>query len=341
MQWGKVMLLPYFRPQGGVNLGIVNPARHFVDTSGALWYYGLGQTESEPTYLIGSDSPEAREILAVGGEIGQNNPPFYHELLAALAILDFYAEPTVQGNHPIRHFSETAHPGAKPEANALVKLPGPTRLSQTEMRKQLALLFHLASFSAAWRVSTGSEFYKGLFQYAVESTLTGWDDSVHRPLANERASLKAAEGPCHQVLEYFARLLLWGWSVLGHPKFKSSGLDFGGTDTQYASLHNTLCFVGRDEIEIPVDGNVPHLNDNLAAKTCRLGLAGLLREDASRLDRNHRGHALYPEGNALLPDGQTVRVGLALNTLAVALTEHKIDQEEIRKWFEAYQVQMS
>ena len=339
MLWGKIMLLPYFRPQGGVNLGMVNPARHFVDTSGALWYYGLSQSDSEPTYLVGSDSPHKRRVIAVGGAMGQNNPPVYHELLTALAILDFYAKPEIEGKHSVRHFSEAALPGTLPESNTLINLPGPTGVGQEVVRTQLARLLQLAAFSIAWRVAPVPEFHKGLFQYAKESKITGWDRSVHDSLSGDRESLCE---PSQHILEYFARLLLWGKTVLSGEDFNSSGLDYNSNAGQYASLHNTLCFVDQEEIEVPINGNFPQVLDNIAAKICRLGLVGLVKEDAAREDRDHRGHGLDLERNILLQGGQTIKVGLPSRSLESALVAQGFDKaEKVTKWFAEFQLSPS
>ena len=338
IHWGKIMLLPYFRPQGGVNLGMVNPARHFVDTSGALWYYGLGRADPEPVYLIGSDGPDKRKIAAVGGEMGQNNPACYHELITALAVLDFHAAPEVQGNHPIRHFSESAQLGATPEDNSLFALPGPAKLGQERVRTQLAWLFHLAAFSIDWRANPAAEFHKGLFQYAKEAELTGWDPAINDPWVGHREDLKKKGKDCQQVLEYFARLLLWSKGVLSSPEYSSSGLAFNTDPGQYASLQNTMCHLRRGEIKVSDQETVPQRPDNLAARICRLGLSGLAREEASKA-HNHRGHALALERNQLFFEGHTIRVGLGgTKSLAEALATHGFEKTDVASWFREFQV---
>ena len=336
IRWGKLMLLPYFRPKPGEIAG-VNPARHFVDTAGALWYYGLAKEQEDPTYLLGSESPDRRKVELEGGD-DQLNPTFHHELVAALACLDFYAQPKVAGGQPVRHFSETTQAGTKPEDNSLFALPLPHGMETDHVRRQLAYLFHVAAFAVDWRRNAACEFHKGLLQYAREARLTGWAPVVHEPLVAGRENLPKKGGECQAVVEYFARLLLWGRTVLASPEFGASGLAFNADPGQYASLHNTLCQLSREQILVGDKETVPQAPDNLIARLCRLGLAGLALEEASQA-QNHRGHSLALDRNTLFVDGHTVRVGLpGMAGLATALQEHNFPAPEVAAWYGDYKV---
>jgi len=350
MRWGKVMLLPFFRPEGGVNLGIVNPARHYIDTSGALWFYGVNQaptdaTGIEPSYLIGSDSPALRTTTAVAGAVGQNNSAFYHELLTALAILDFYGAPQVGAGQSIRHFSEVTRfnqDGTKAkEVCALSSLPTPQGLRPDLVQSRLALLYHLAAFSLDWRESSSPDFpeyCRGLFQYSKLSNRTGWNDTHHQSLAQERASLKDKDSPCQQLLKYYTRLLLWGGTTL------PASLQYTEEAGQYASLHNTLCHIDPKEVQVPLSEEEVRLkgmsSDNLAAKISRLAQGGLIREDASRGGHDHCGHGLDLAPNQLLTPDRTVKLGLWEPSLPASLAYHGFEELDIEKWYAEFRVSM-
>jgi len=337
LRWGKVMLLPYFKPpsdrphggSGGPNLG-----RHSIDTSGALWYYGQNEATREPVYLIGSSSPERRIIRPAAGRDEQRNPAFYHEILAALAVLDFHHRPELGGDNPIRHFSAAGGRDKATESCSLIDLPGFGDRDGASVRRHLAILFHLAAFSVDWVLTKDYEYHQGLFQYAKKSTLTGWPDCVHAPLAANRESLSAQQDTCQTAQAYFARLLLWGQTTLGSSKYGSSGLDYAREPGQYASLHNTLCAVPKDEVEVPVNGRFPAETDNLAAKICRLAVAGLLRENETRGGKEFRGHRLGLPRHELLVEDATIRLGTLPGSLAKSLDQHGHKATDITGWFD-------
>jgi hypothetical protein len=170
-----------------------------------------------------------------------------------------------------------------------------------------------------------------------------------------REDLANPHEACLKVLDYFARVLLWGSTALGSNKYQSSGLEFTD-DRQYTSLHNTLCFISPDEINVPVNGRFPKELDKLAAQICRLALAGLAREEgnAAKPDTDYRGHGLDLVKNKLLVTGKTARVGMSQvgkpdvssqdslqvvlkEPLKAALIKHGFDDEAIQDLFNEYQ----
>lgn len=277
LRWAKVMQLPYFRPMPGAGMKKVNPHRHLMDTSSALWYYGLLEGESDVSYLIGSEDLENKVVPGFDGGALQMNPPLYHELLAALAILDFHAnpEPTIEGNvvKPVRHCADRS----KKEECTLTNLPTPSGMKRKDFLDGLGALFHLGGFVL---LATGEEeqFRQGLFQYSLGARLTGWNSLLHERFCSQSLTPKNPNHEAHHALLYFGRLMYWGAQTLASREHQSSGLVFDGS-TDYVCLHNTMCHV--DEAEVCVGDDFRHETDNYVAQLCRTVVASLLRDDAS------------------------------------------------------------
>jgi len=328
LRWGKVMQLPYFRPDGG-EATEVNTNRHLTDTSSALWYYGeiTRGNGVEPTYLVGSQSPQARIIPVAVGGADQINPAFYHEIVAALAVLDFYQHPETMDGRPIRHFSD---PKAS-EQCSLDQLPIPSSERLVVLEK-VATLLHLGAFWINWRSDEAFAYRRGLLQYAKTASLTGWDPRIHNWLNTRRAELTDQQGPASQAVDYFARLLLWATTSLS--TYGASGLAFLSTDesasSYYSSLHNTLCCIKRSEICVDeADKQFQEQNDNIAARLCRVALAGLVRENASQSGKNLRGHSFALRPLRLVEDGARVRIGLPPDRIGSMLASHGVSSGHV------------
>ena len=337
LKWGKIMQLPYFRPESAEELDVVNPKRHSIDTSGALWYYGQGELSDEPIYLIGSCTPEKRTIPAVEGKDGQINPAFYHELLGALGIIHFYNNPDVEGETPIRHLGDARPGGGEGEDCSLANLPGTGAHSAEAVRESLSLLFQLASFAVFWRQQPKSEYRRGLLQYCKESTLTGWDDAVHHSLLEERFALGEEGSHCQKMLLYSARLLLWGFSALGSKKFHSVGIVMDEKTDRYLGLHNTLCEISGGEVNPrESDGSEGMMrNDHAVAKICRMVIAALIRERNSTPTRGLTHDQDIPRFE-LLQDGHAVHLSLGLNSLRASLVAHGFEEPKVDALIEAF-----
>jgi hypothetical protein len=321
LRWSRIMQLPYFQPKRSIDTEKrkVNPSRYLYDTSGALWYYGktgLGSANggpSEPTYLIGSEAPEKRELPLVEGGSAQTNPAFYHELLSALAILDFYQNPEVVADRPIRHFSSQ-----REEICSLSNLP---RLRDSnDVSRKLGLLLHLAAFALKWRKDEAIAYRMGLFQYAQNAQKTGWPPSVQRLITLKKHELIEEGGSAHHAMEYFARVLLWATSTLAENN--SSGMSFithSEQESYYSSLHNTMASIGESEIYVPNSDSADKSKDNLTAAICRLACAALLFGDSRTKDTSRPSN--LPD-LALVEHGDAVRVGIEPNTIMDLLTDH-------------------
>ena len=339
MRWGKVMQLPYFSPDGSVGTDGPNVNRHLADTSSALWYYGETRREGglDPTYLIGSAAPHLRRTRAAKGGSAQVNPPFYHEILAALAILHFYDIPEVEHGLPIRHFSksETA------ERCSLDDLPVPAGLGKRAvLLEKLALLLHVAAFWTKWRPDDSVAYRCGLLQFAKDATLSGWDASVHGWLKNRKKELTDKNSYGDVTLEYFGRLLLWATSSLS--RHGATGLAFQSEDEEhahyYSSLHNTLCEIPLAEICVG-EGQLEYKeqHDNLAARLCRLAAAGLLRENSAHESKSDlRGHPYHLAALRLVENAETIRLGLAPNSLGENLATHNLDRQKVVRLCDSY-----
>ena len=308
LHWSKIMVLPYFKPKK--EPGMKNqPERHLMDTSSALWFYGLFTPEtevSEVTYLVGSETPEERKIGGVDGGGDQRNPAFFHEIVAALAILDFYANPlAVDRESTVRHWSSHQ----MQEQCTLSRLPNPFGSDRTEFLERLGTLFHLAAF-ACLATSTEEEFRMGLFQYAMNARLTGWNDVLHGEKISDALRPNDQSHPSHAALVYFGRLLLWAHTALSSADTGLRGLEFAADRVSYASLHNTLCEV---EVSEASSENGSRELDHFTAHLCRTAVAGLLRENSGKI--RHR----FSIANSLVEGSEQIRVGLPRYWVAASL----------------------
>lgn len=322
LRWGKVILLPYFSPVGS-DSSFVRPDHHLTDTSSALWYYAevtKGET-LEPTYIVGSEAPHER---LVPFELGanQSNPAFYHEIVAALAVLHFHAEPSALKNRPIRHLS-AMEAGKRYSLN---QLPSPTA-NRPQLLKKLATLLHLAAFWINWDGEQIVTYRSGLLQFAKSARFTGWNPSVHKRLIDRKEQLTDQHGPGRLALDYFGRSLLWASTSLS--AYGASAMEFARLGTAYSSLHNTLCYVTPNELDVAkedVSIELVEQNDNLVALLCRLALVGLLREDASSNEKHVLRHS-YPLDALRLVDDGCIRLCIDRMSIGPSLLSHSLPSD--------------
>lgn len=174
LNWGKLLQLPYFKPAKKTTS--TDPSLYLLNTRLALKQYGVNLDDSEPCYVIGSNRHQKKEVSAVASGDQQSNPAFFHEVLGALACVDFFSRPKVPtGSGPIRlfHPDPTVHdiPADLRHVPSPDLPPHNPRLSSgdtagVKTHDRLAILIHLVAFFCAKRANDDIGAYKtGLYHY--------------------------------------------------------------------------------------------------------------------------------------------------------------------------------
>lgn len=303
-----VMLTPYFLPNQSTEEGTVDPSRFLTDTANTLSHYAETDAlqDFRAVYLVGSDQPQLNRLKFVDGAREQANPPFFEEVLAALATLDATTATPAQGR--IRIFQP---PGSYIE---WTNLPFPDR-----GQGRLALLLELAAFlllpaKAGQPLSGGlldacdrwgDEFeLLPLFQnvlgswakanfsheYVEPSQLgEGWKRLVDENVITGGAAVSSAKS---LVSEYAYRLLLWARTAL--PQNDQCRLIKLGEDMDYAVVWEVMCGLTAVEIEPSQAGS--GTKDNALVRLARAAAAALAKIASGQIPR---GGIINPLSQAL------------------------------------------
>jgi hypothetical protein len=198
IQWGRLMLLPYFKPKDKIFAAssaeekldpskppahkyvYIDPDRFLLDTSSALQFYGNLQNrraadasrENEITYIVGANDPARNVTNPSIGSMAQTNPAYVEELVAALAVYHFTRLDFRESRKgPVHVFVPRLHD----RTFELTHLPG-----GADVRRQLAYLLHLASFFLRVGNSEKGECTTGLWRYLqFERNKRGADNKRH------------------------------------------------------------------------------------------------------------------------------------------------------------------
>ena len=314
-EFGAVQLLPHYRPASRIDS--VDPDRYLLDTASALQYYGTtmdgGVARSyDAVYLVGSDDPSRNRVRPVLGQKKQANPPYFEELLAALAVRDFGGG---GGGDRVRLF-------VPKEGGADLTWDDLPVDDKNAARAQFGYLLHLGAFllrrgDRRHQLTMGmAALLDGLDDehiYAFpwyRTALDGWaaEQSERyrsesgggrvRVLKDDSAMGSLAIGAAlRPATEYFGRALLWADSALSGEGLRL----FAWRRDDYAGLYHTMDRLTSGAAE-PADSGGGGEGDNALVRALRTALVAMVEQHEKGGSKRGGGLELTDDQGRVAPN---------------------------------------